>query len=95
MRYPARSESVDWAVMCDVYEPPRCHIEEGDIMPENAKKRTSLKGLSRPKQELTTKSAKKVKGGVLPLSASTETATSTDSRLGTGILRSTDGGKTW
>ena len=64
-------------------------------MPKNAKKRTSIKGLSRPKQELTAKSAKKVKGGMLPLSASKETTTSTESRPGGGILRSTDGGKTW
>ena len=64
-------------------------------MPKNAKKRTSLKGLSRPKQQLTTKAAKKVKGGVLPLSSSTETAASTDSRPGVGILKSTDGGRTW
>ena len=66
---------------------------EGDVMPKNAKKRTSIKGLSRPKQELTAKGAKKVKGGVLPLSSSTET--STDSRPGVGVLKSTDGGKTW
>jgi hypothetical protein len=64
-------------------------------MLKNAKKRTSIKGLSRTKEELTAKAAKKVKGGVLPLSSSTETATSTDSRPGVGILKSTDGGRTW
>ena len=90
-----RSDSVDWLVNCDVYEPLIVITSEGDVMPKNAKKRTSIKGLSRPKQELTAKSAKKVKGGMLPLSASTETTTSTESRPGVGILRSTDGGKTW
>ena len=64
-------------------------------MPKNVKKRTSIKRLSQPKQELTTKAAKKVKGGVLQLSSSTETAASTDSRPGVGILKSTDGGRTW
>ena len=62
-------------------------------MAKNAKKRTKVKALPRSEQALTTKAAKKVKGGTLPLSSSTET--SIDSRPGTGILKSTDGGRTW
>ena len=64
-------------------------------MAKNAKKRTKVKALPRSEHALTTKAAKKVKGGTLPLSSSTETTTSIDSRPGTGILKSTDGGRTW
>ena len=34
-------------------------------MPKNTKKRTKVKGLPRPEQELNAKAAKKVKGGLL------------------------------
>jgi len=35
-------------------------------MPKNTKKRTKVKDLPRPNQDLTAKAAKKVKGGLLP-----------------------------
>ena len=53
-------------------------------MPKSTKKRTAAKNLPRPKQELTAKSAKKVKGGI--------DAQSTDSTLGTITQKVKTGG---
>ena len=44
-------------------------------MPKNTKKRTKVKDLPRPKQELSAKSARKVKGGVEnPTTVTTESS---------------------
>ena len=44
-------------------------------MPKNTKKRTKVKGLPRPEQELTAKGAKKVKGGLLTATQPTSLST--------------------